>query len=198
MRVQIHIDFEVPPRVKRAMKIAAPVLVLLVGGVVYANVPNTFKDGDALSAQTMNDNFTSLDTRLSKLETLSAKETADGGYALGAAYCGSSTATTAGDMSGLSVTGTGYAKARSQCQLTCASSSAHMCTSPELTRTAALGIPMSGQGWASSGEATGNGNYECLGWTSASSTYLATIWNNVPMGPSIVDCSKLYPILCCD
>jgi len=195
--MRIRVDFEISPRAKRALKIAAAGAVVLGGSVAIAGVPNTFKSGDSLSAQTMNDNFTSLDQRIAKLEALAAKETADGGYTVGA-YCGSSTSTTAGDMSGLSVTGTGYAKARSQCQLTCSSSSAHMCTAGELARTAALAIPMSSQGWASSGEATGNGNYECLGWTTASNTYDATIWNNVPIGPSIVDCSKLYPVLCCD
>jgi hypothetical protein len=68
MRVRINIDFEISPRVKRALKIGACAAIVLGASVAYAAVPNTFTDGDALSAQKMNDNFTSLDTRLTKLE----------------------------------------------------------------------------------------------------------------------------------
>jgi hypothetical protein len=70
MRVRFNVDFELSPRVKRVLRLGIPALVLLVGGVALAGVPHTFADGDPLSAQTMNDNFSSLDMRLSKLETL--------------------------------------------------------------------------------------------------------------------------------
>jgi hypothetical protein len=198
MRVRFNVDFELSPRAKRVLRFMLPVLVMLVSAVVYAGVPNTFKDGDTLSAQPMNDNFASLDQRLTKLESANAKATDDGGYSVGATYCGSSASTTAGDMSGLSVTGTGYGKARTQCQVTCNSPSAHMCAADELVRSAQLGVTLSTQGWDSSGSATGNGNYECDGWTTNSASFLASIWNDSPPGPSIVDCSKLYPVLCCN
>ena len=78
MRVSFHVDFELSPRVKRIIKIATPALVLLVGGVAIANVPHAFNDGDVLTAQSLNDNFTNLDTRVAALEALSGKG-GDGG-----------------------------------------------------------------------------------------------------------------------
>jgi hypothetical protein len=77
MRVQLHIDFELSRPVKRALKFVVPALVLFVGGVALAGVPNVFNTGDVLSATAMNANFTNLDTRLSRLEALAG--TADGG-----------------------------------------------------------------------------------------------------------------------
>jgi hypothetical protein len=68
MRVRINFDFEISPRVKRVLKIGACAGIVLGASVAYATVPNTFMDGDVLSAQKMNDNFTSLDTRVTKLE----------------------------------------------------------------------------------------------------------------------------------
>lgn len=193
MRVQIHIDFEVPPRVKRAMKIAAPVLVLLVGGVVYANVPNTFKDGDALSAQTMNDNFTALDTRLAKVEALQTKETLDGGWSLGATYCGATGNTNAG-LTQLPGSQTSYAKAHAACVTACSSPTAHMCIGEELVRSAQVGMT-TGNGWYSSAahDATSS---ECTGWTDGTSTgFQAPTWTNEPNSDY---CNTSHPVLCCN
>jgi hypothetical protein len=81
MRIRINIDHEISPRAKRVLKLAVPVCILLVGGVALAGVPHTFADGDALSAQAMNDIFSNLDTRLSKLEALVGTGT-DGGTAV--------------------------------------------------------------------------------------------------------------------
>jgi hypothetical protein len=77
MRIQLHVDFELSRPVKRALKFVAPALVLFVGGVALAGVPNVFNAGDVLSATAMNANFTNLDARLSRLEALAG--TADGG-----------------------------------------------------------------------------------------------------------------------
>jgi hypothetical protein len=77
--MRVRFDFELSPRVQRALKIGVPIVILLVGGVAIANVPHTFNNGDSLSAQTMNDNFSNLDSRLGKIEALSG----DAGLALG-------------------------------------------------------------------------------------------------------------------
>jgi hypothetical protein len=193
MRVQIHIDFEISPRVKRALKIGIPAAVILAGGVVYANVPNTFKDGDALSAQTMNDNFTALDTRLAKVEAQSAKEVADGGFSIGATYCGA-TGNTPANLSQLAGGGTSYVKARAACQTACSQPSAHMCSGEELVRSAQLGLT-TGNGWYSSG-AQNSINSECIGWTDGTSTsYYGPLWTNQPNSDA---CNTSHPVLCCN
>jgi hypothetical protein len=203
--MRIHIDFEISPRAKRALKVTAAAVIVLGGSAALAGVPNTFKSGDSLSAQTMNDNFTSLDTRLAKLEAFETKLTSDGGYAAGATYCGASANQTMGDMSGLTVTGTSRTKARTQCQTTCGSPSAHMCTGLELDRGAELGLTSSvPSGWYASGAAgpaTGGPDYECLGWSSALSTQSGPSWSGATGtygAPSFNSCNVLYPVLCCD
>ena len=195
MRVKIHIDFEVPQRVKRALKIGVPVAIVLAGGgIVYANVPNTFKDGDALSAQTMNDNFTSLDTRLAKLESLSAKETNDGGWSLGAVYCGATGNTNAG-LTQLTGSATSYAKARAACQTACSQPSAHMCTGAELTHSAQVGFTTPSGGWYTTG-ANNSTDSECVGWTdSTSANYQAPSWTGEPNSDY---CTSSHPVLCCN
>jgi len=77
--MRVRIDFELSPRVKRALRLGVPIAIVLIGGVALAGVPHTFSDGDVLSAQTVNDNFSSLDSRLAKLEALSGG--GDGGTA---------------------------------------------------------------------------------------------------------------------
>jgi hypothetical protein len=192
----MRIDFEISPRAKRALKVAAAGVIVLGGSVALANVPNTFKSGDALSAQSMNDNFTALDTRLAKLETLTAKASGDGGYSLGATFCGASSSTTKGDLSGLSVTGTTYVKARTQCQTTCAAPSAHLCAGDELTRSVQLGVAPT-TGWYSSSAGT-SGFAECLGWTNTSSAQFGPAWSGSGQSPQYASCDTLYPILCCN
>lgn len=192
MHVRLNIDFEISPRMKRVLKFGIPITILLAGSVVFAGVPNTFKDGDALSAQTMNDNFAALDTRLANIEKLSAHETIDGGYAASATYCGPTTATTIGDMSGLSVLGSGYAKARSQCQITCGDPSAHMCSGDEVARTMALSIPVTVTGWYADSDAT----TACKGWHDGTNTQSGSVWSGT--FPNTSTCDKSWPVMCCD
>jgi len=77
--MRVRIEFELSPRAKRVLHLAAPLGVLLLGGIALAGVPHTFNNGDPLSAQGMNDNFTNLDARLAKIEALSL----DGGVVFG-------------------------------------------------------------------------------------------------------------------
>jgi hypothetical protein len=196
MRVRINLDFDVPPRLKRALLVGVPAVILLVASIAWAAVPNVFKDGDPLSAQTMNDNFLSLDQRLAKLETLSNKQTAQGGFSLGASYCGS-TGNTAGNLGALAASGTGYSKMKAACAMTCSAPSAHMCTGDELTRSTALGI-RAPTGWFTAGTG-GPTNYECLGWSTLSSGYQGPVWEGgANQYPSANTCNTSYPVLCCD
>jgi hypothetical protein len=199
MRVRFNIDFELSPRVKRALRLAVPAVIVLGASAAYASVPSTFKDGDALSAQALNDDFGALDQRLAKLESLSAKETADGGYSIGAKFCGASASTTKGDLSGLAVTGTTYTKLRTQCQVTCGAPSAHLCSGEELTRTTSLGMA-TGVGWYSGGVAPGGGFYECIGWTTVLNTQNGPLWSGAGpnAAPSFDTCDKSHPVLCCN
>lgn len=199
MRVRINVEFEISPRQKRVLKVVVPVLVVLAGGVALAGVPTTFNTGDPLSAQSMNDNFSNLDTRLAKVEAVAAKATLDGGFSPNATYCGVSTSTTVGDLSGLAVTGTGYAKARAQCTQTCASPSAHFCTGEELARSAQLGatIPV---GWFSTGSYAFDGAkavVECFGWTNATNGFEGPSWSSSNF-PDSNYCNNPLPVLCCD
>jgi len=198
----MRISFEIPARVERVLKVGAAVAVVLVASVALAGVPNTFKDGDPLSAQTMNDNFTSLDQRISKLETLAVKLTSDGGYSTAATYCGE-TASTPGDLSNLTNTGTGAAKAKAACVQTCGSSpTAHMCVGAELERSTALGVSSIGTGWFASGSYNNfaGDDFECVGWTSTthSGATSGDYWSPGLGGPSVANCTTSFPVLCCD
>jgi hypothetical protein len=203
MRIRIHVDYEVPPRVKRAVLIGVPAAIMLASSVGWATVPNVFKDGDPLTAQAINDNFTALDThasaleaRLTKLESANIKETADGGFSLGATYCGQTAQTTPGDLSGLNFTGSSYAKVRTACQFTCSSNTAHMCSGPEIEKTVQLGRTM-GQGWFSPGvyNSVNGDDFECSGWTTAANGPDGDYWQG---SPSAATCNNSFPVLCCD
>jgi hypothetical protein len=197
MRIRINLDFELPPRLRRALLVGIPVGSLLLAPLAWASVPTIFEDGDILSAEKMNANFSSLDQRLMNLETLANKQTADGGFSLGARYCGA-TGNTSGSLSGLATGGTGYAKAKAQCATTCSSPTAHMCTGNELTRSAALASNAAPAGWFSAGTG-GPGSYECLGWTSGASDYQGPLWGGgANQFPSANACNTSYPVLCCD
>lgn len=196
----MRISFEISSRVARVLKLGAAGAVVLVGSIALANVPNTFKDGDPLQAQTMNDNFTSLDQRIAKLETLAVKLTSDGGYSTAATYCGV-TATTPGDLSNLSNTGTGAVKAKAACVQACSSSpTAHMCVGSELERSTAIAVPNIGAGWFASGSYNtfAGDDFECDGWTSKVSSTSGDYWNPGLGGPSVTNCGTSYPVVCCD
>jgi hypothetical protein len=63
--MHIEIDLPVPRWVRNAALVLVPVAVIVgTTAIVMAKVPNTFADGDMLSAQKVNDNFNALDARL--------------------------------------------------------------------------------------------------------------------------------------
>lgn len=82
MRFHVDIDLPVPRWARNAALILVPVAVVLATtAIVRANVPNVFATGDTLSAQKMNDDFSSLDTRVTTVETKTPLVTAWTSYA---------------------------------------------------------------------------------------------------------------------
>ena len=72
MKIKVTtIDFEIPRRTKRIAMIAGLPAATLLGAaaLAYAGVPNTFSSGEPLSSSQMNANFSSLDARITTLET---------------------------------------------------------------------------------------------------------------------------------
>jgi hypothetical protein len=192
--MRVRIDFVVPARLKRALIVAVPIGVVALGSVAYAGVPGVFKDGDFLSAQSMNDNFAAVDTRLTQLEALS-KASSNG------TYCGS-TAATKGDLSALSARGSGYAKAGAECQKTCTSSAAHMCTASEVARLLSLGSQVPKDSWYATGAAVDVWR-DCEGFTSTKSISCSDcgVNGNVLNGSNIPVAGYCYdakPVLCCN
>jgi hypothetical protein len=174
---------------------------MVVCGIVWATVPNTFNTGDALSASKVNDNFSALDTRVSALEAPAKVVVTHSGkkWSLGAVYC-AATANTTGLITN------GYAGAKTQCETTCSSPSAHMCTSEEMVRTLQMAIPSVPTGWFSSGtfgeQVVSPGGYyinDCTAWTNNSGTNDGTAYQSSgSVGISLSSCSASQPILCCD
>ncbi len=195
MKIKVTtIDFEIPSRTKRiALFIAIPVLMVGASAVAIANVPNSFKDGDTLSAQKMNDNFSALDVRASALETGRFIATINGKkYSVGATQF---TKATVKQYTGLIGN---YNGAKGVCEGETGSPSAHMCTTDEIVRTAAAGVSIA-QGWYSSGVFSlvlGDSMNDCAAWQQAGAGYRGTFWNGT--GALHDACGNPHPILCCD
>jgi hypothetical protein len=69
MKISINVDIFVPSWLKRSLILGVvPALILATVAIGRAGVPNTFADGETLSAQKLNDNFAALDARIATLE----------------------------------------------------------------------------------------------------------------------------------
>ncbi len=170
---------------------------VLAGATVaaWADVPNAFKAGDLLSANTLNANFVDIDKwRARPVVTRGGKK-----YSLGATYCGSTTTTTNGQIT------QGYAGTKVLCEAVAACSnspSAHMCTSDEMVRSSVLGIVPAANVWFSAGGGMFyNGTYDqddCGGWVSASNTRYGAFWSGQFNHGSATVCTATMPVACCD
>jgi hypothetical protein len=200
MPIDIRIRIDLSPGQKRMMRaavVAGAVIGALGLGVALATVPNSFSSGQAVSASSMNQNFTYLDSKARFVAVI------DGGqYSVGAThFCGTGPTNTTGAISYSGVTGYAGAKAMCGAATGCGSSAtAHMCTGEELARSAQLGInPPSGwyatYTWLITSGAGGAANVQsdCIGWTST--TAMGAIGGT---GPTVVSCSTSEPVLCCD
>jgi hypothetical protein len=188
----VVVDFEIPPRVRRAM-----LLVLFV--VVCAGaVPYTFTTGDVLSSKAVNANFDDLDKRIGAGRFVTTND-AGVSYSTGlTVYCGATAAVNGAITSGAK---TGYAAAKAQCEsVPGCSPSAHMCETSEVVRSAQLGVSIA-PGWISTGvnNAAQSGISpvgDCLGWTIGDGTQQAVTWAST--FPGWTPCNMPNKIVCCD
>jgi hypothetical protein len=113
------------------------------------------QDSLPVSAADLQQNLTDLDSRLTAVEgSLRFVANVDGGaFSVGTTlYCGS-TPSTPGDLGALPY-GQGYLAAKQACATKCGTTTAHMCSSEELTRSAQLAIYPPAEGWFASGVAS--------------------------------------------
>lgn len=98
----------------------------------------------------------------------------------------------------------GYEGAKSLCEETCGSTTAHLCRAKELARIAAS-VEVSSSGWMTSGTTLSSdfptyGGNECRGYTSdttvSNSGQMGSVWT--PTGPALSGCWTTLPVLCCD
>ena len=51
------------------IKLILTATILLISGIAFADVPNTFQAGEAIKASEMNENFTSIDSKVDALDS---------------------------------------------------------------------------------------------------------------------------------
>jgi hypothetical protein len=199
-RIEIVID---RASAHRVLIVGGVLAILASAGAVLA-VPKTFQDGDTLTAGDLNRNFSDLEARVATIESFKSRATQAGKYSVGAAYCGSS-ASTLGDLSGITAPGNSYTKAKAACEAAAGcSSTAHVCTEEEIYRSASTGNAPP-DGWIMANLAVRMaGNFPvhgCLSFTTSSNTYSGWVWQSSTatfVGCSCSGCPGPIPLLCCD
>lgn len=118
-------------------------------------------------------------------------------YSLDAGFCGAS--------GPINANLGGYAKAKTLCEQTCASPTAHMCTPAEIVRFVQTGGTLPAQfGWLAAGIAgstavNARDIYDCKGFTSASATEFGIVWSGQGGFPASGQCSNATNVaFCCD
>jgi hypothetical protein len=148
-------------------------LVFALPIAAYAGLPYTFTNGSVADATQVNANFAA-----ATIASVGSRQISGGPTQI----CGTAPPST-GSMGG-------YAGAKAACVTACGgSTTAHMCSSDEIVRTASIaGLVTSG--WF----ATGTSN-DCSGWTSTSGN--GTTLNN-PWTPTLTACSTSTSVICCN
>jgi hypothetical protein len=162
-------------------------LALVAPVIARATLPFTFANGTVADATQVNANFSA-----ATVVTVGSVH-----YSVGATkYCGQ-TPTHDGNLGG-------YSGAKHLCETACSSTTAHMCTSEELTRTSQLGVTIAIGvlgGWYATGineNYSGNPVNDCVGWTSNAIGNNGPSW--APGLPQNNNCgaTNAVPVLCCD
>jgi len=203
-RDPIRIEIRIDRASARKILIVGGFLVLLGSAGAALGVPKVFQEGETLTAADLNRNFGDLETRVANVEAFKDRATKGGKYSVGGAYCGS-TASTSGDLSGISAPGSSYTKAKAACEtVTGCSPTAHVCTEEEIYRSASTGNAPP-DGWIMANLAVRMaGNFPvhgCLSFTTSSNTYSGWVWQSSTatfVGCSCSGCPGPIPLLCCD
>ncbi|MCK6532994.1 MAG: hypothetical protein L6Q84_08490 [Polyangiaceae bacterium] len=176
----------------------------------------TFESGKPIKAADVNANFKALSEAVSALEKKRPLATSPNGttYSVDAVFKGTSAAATTGKITSGALVG--YAAAKKICESDVSSPSAHMCSSAEMVRSAAIGVAMpQGYTWIATGLSEsdqGLGSIaerlkvDCYGFTWENTTdpkVSGATWQvssgGAPGGaPSSGVCSAQYKIACCD
>jgi len=170
--------------------------------------PNTFSDGDTLSAAKLNDNFDTIFIKLN--EYLAQIEIKNGNVGIGetnpqkklvvngqisssvlGTYCGKTTLT----YDGLAVAS--YTGAKLKCETACGNVNAHLCTSHELSISTQLNITIpAGPLWYSAAfNISGYDNRDCQGWASNNGAVRGQVWNATIANDAL--CNISYALACC-
>lgn len=202
MKLTIHVTAD---GAKRLLIVGSVLIVLGTAAVSLATVPHSFGQNQVLTHTDLNDNFNSLDSRVTALESSgkAVTVTVNGtsrSYSRAAVYAGATPPQYYGDMrTSTSGSGpTGYVGAKTICENLVKTKTAHMCTADELIRSAQLGktIP---NGWYATGvQDAQNVAQDCRGWTSNDSVQgtKGALWTGV--FPSAQSCGVTASVLCCD
>lgn len=207
MKLKVYvIDVQVPRWLKPSKSIVAACALLAVVGAtsfVRAEPKNTFKANELVSAAKLNENFSSLDTRLAAVEQR-------GG---GGTFCGASSATTGTFADPTGSGANGYRAAKLICEgVAGCGPTAHMCDGYEIAHSAELGrlagVPANSY-WVKSPIYTAIGaanNRDCVGWRSSTVDEYGGAWGiNVNGGPTLAlliqpgqnKCDVPVPVACC-
>jgi hypothetical protein len=206
--MEIRIVIDAPKGWRRRVLLLGGALVGLIGVpavIAHAYDTSWIVSGGPVSASSLAANLNEAQSRIAALESFRATVTADGGYPVGATYCGVTASVVTGGGIG------GYAAARSLCQTASGcNSTAHMCTGDELARSVALGhsptVVGSGGGWYASGSYSPGGanpaTDDCNGWLEGASNFWGACWvynpGNNQNGPSACSCASSVPVICCE
>lgn len=210
MSIDIRIHIELTDRQKRVMRagvVTGTVIGALGLGIAIAQPINTswIAQNAPVSASSLAGNLTGLQSQITtlqeqiaSLQAFQTQATQDGGYTLGAVFCGTT------DSHG--VTGSfGYSGAAALCQKVtgCSPTGAHMCSSEEIARTLGMGRPIAldNSSWYSTAtlvpDPSSNENIDdCQGWTVATLPDVGACWGST--GPGQAGCSVALPIMCCN
>jgi hypothetical protein len=182
--MKIEIDLK-PGSARRIGVVAATLVVLGLGAVVYANQLH-FTSGQTLTAAGLNANFDELYAAAAKPTiTKNGKS-----ISIGGSYCGASATTYTGGEVG------GYTGAKAKCESACASTTAHMCDAAEITRSQQLGTTMPDGVWVAALTSSDTPR-DCVSWT-VTQTDTGMVLNLSPPILMTVLCSTKHAIACCD
>lgn len=185
MGFHIDVRIDLTPTQKRIMRGAVVTSVVLASlgiGLAVAK-PKQWMGGDPLAAADLNG--------------LNVVSVGNVSYSVGATkFCGQTKGTFTGNIGGYSV-------AKTTCETTCSSPTAHMCTIEEIIRSAQLGVPsQSAAGWYAGGFRSNDGQpqilVDCQAWTSANSALAGPATGGGNWAPTDISCNQQYAINCCD